>query len=79
MYSAYRKRHAARVVFEMEAYRRLSLFALASAALAVSGCVQVEAPDKPIVIELNVNIRQEIVYRLDKRAEQVIEEREDIF
>lgn len=34
------------------------------AGLAVSGCVQVQAPDKPIEINLNVNIRQEVVVSL---------------
>jgi len=34
------------------------------AALALAGCVQVQAPDKPIEINLNVNIRQEVVVSL---------------
>lgn len=46
---------------------------------SLSACVQVEAPDKPIVIELNMNIRQEVVYRIAREAEALIEEREDIF
>ncbi|MCJ2177047.1 YnbE family lipoprotein [Novosphingobium album (ex Hu et al. 2023)] len=52
------------------------------AALAVGilgGCVNVSAPDKPIVIELNINIRQEVVYRLDAQAAKTIEENKDIF
>ena len=48
-------------------------------ALAVGGCVTVEAPDKPIVIELNVNIRQEVIYRLAADAKTTVEENEDIF
>ena len=47
--------------------------------LAITGCVNVTAPDKPIVIELNVNIRQEVIYRLAADAERTIEENEDIF
>lgn len=47
--------------------------------LAAAGCVTVEAPDKPIVIELNINIRQEVVYRLDARARDVIERESGIF
>ena len=35
-------------------------------AMMVAGCVSVKAPDKPIVIELNINIKQEVVYKLDK-------------
>lgn len=45
----------------------------------VGGCVQVAAPDKPIVIELNINIRQEVVYRLDADAAKTIEDNRDIF
>lgn len=46
---------------------------------ALGGCVTVKAPDKPIVIELNVNIRQEVIYRLAADAKNTIEENEDIF
>ena len=48
-------------------------------ALAVGGCVTVKAPDKPIVIELNVNIRQEVIYRLASDAKNTVESNKDIF
>jgi len=48
-------------------------------AAAMSGCINVAAPDKPIVIELNINIRQEVVYRLAEDAANTIEEHADIF
>ena len=48
-------------------------------ALGLSGCVSVEAPDKPIVINLNINIKQEVVYRLDGDAKDLINEEADIF
>lgn len=48
-------------------------------AAALGGCVTVEAPDKPIVIELNVNIRQEVIYRLAADARNTVEENDDIF
>ena len=54
------------------------LLALAGSA-ALAGCVTVKAPDKPIVIELNVNIRQEVIYRLAADAKNTVEENEDIF
>ena len=47
--------------------------------LALGGCISVEAPDKPIVIELNINIRQEVIYRLAEDAGETIEENADIF
>jgi hypothetical protein len=54
---------------------------IAGLALAVllGGCVTVEAPDKPIVIELNVNIRQEVIYRLAADAKNTVDENADIF
>jgi hypothetical protein len=48
-------------------------------ALALGGCVTVKAPDRPIVIELNVNIRQEVIYRLAADAKNTVEENKDIF
>ncbi|MBL8657534.1 MAG: YnbE family lipoprotein [Altererythrobacter sp.] len=53
---------------------------LASAtALLAGGCVTVKAPEKPIVIELNVNIRQEVIYRLAADAKNTVENNQDIF
>ena len=46
---------------------------------ALSGCISVKAPDKPIVIELNINIKQEVVYRLAGDASQTIDKNKDIF
>jgi hypothetical protein len=45
----------------------------------VAGCVNIAAPDKPIVIELNINIRQEVIYRLAEDAANTIDENADIF
>ncbi len=53
--------------------------ALAAAALASGGCVQVTAPTDPITINLNINIRQEVVYRLDGSARELIEQNTEIF
>lgn len=46
---------------------------------ALSGCVQVTAPDKPIVINLNIAIRQEVLIRLDAASKKVTEENPEIF
>jgi len=48
-------------------------------AAALSGCISVQAPDKPIVIELNINIKQEVIYRLAEDAGNTIESNPDIF
>ena len=42
-------------------------------------CVSVNAPDKPIVIELNINIKQEVVYRLAADAGNAIKDNPGIF
>jgi YnbE-like lipoprotein len=47
--------------------------------MTTSGCVNVTAPDKPIEIVLTINIRQEIVYRLDRDAKELIESNTEIF
>jgi hypothetical protein len=47
--------------------------------MTLAGCISVNAPDKPIVIELNINIKQEVVYRLAADAGNTIEENADIF
>ena len=48
-------------------------------AVALTGCVQIDTPDKPIEINLNINIKQEIVYRLDGDAKKLIEQNSSIF
>lgn len=52
---------------------------LLGGAVALSGCISVNAPDKPIVIELNINIKQEVIYRLAADAGNTIESNPDIF
>ncbi|MEP0391291.1 MAG: YnbE family lipoprotein [Erythrobacter sp.] len=47
--------------------------------LGLSGCINVAAPEEPIVIELNVNIRAEVLYRLAEDASNTIDENADIF
>ncbi len=63
--------------------RRMRSFATAGlilgAGIGLSSCVQVTAPDKPIVINLNITIKQEVVYRLDGDAKELINEEADIF
>ena len=43
------------------------------------GCITVNAPSEPIVIELNINIKQEVIYRLAADAGNTIDENADIF
>lgn len=46
---------------------------------ALGGCITVKAPEKPIVIELNVTIKQEVIYRLQGDAAQTIDKNAEIF
>ncbi len=43
------------------------------------GCIQIAAPDKPIEINLNVNVKQEVVVRLQKDADDFIANNPELF
>ena len=47
--------------------------------LPLAGCITVDTPDKPIEINLNVTIRQEVVVRLQKDVDQLIQQNPDAF
>lgn len=55
------------------------LIMTAAAATVLAACVQIKAPDKPIEINLNIRIEQEIVYKLDGDAKKLIEQNGGIF
>lgn len=58
---------------------------LASAAAAtvlllpLGGCISVKTPEKPIEINLNVTIKQEVLVRLQRDVEQIINQNPDAF
>jgi hypothetical protein len=66
-----------------EKARRLAIggrcLAVVIGAAGLTACVQIDTPDKPIEINLNINIKQEIVYRLDGDAKKLIEQNSEIF
>ena len=45
----------------------------------LSACVTVRSPDKPIEINLNVKIEQEVLVRLQRDVEQLIRDNPDTF
>ena len=53
----------------------------AASTIGAVGCipVQLQTPDRPIEINLNVNIRQEVVVRLEREAQDLLEENPDLF
>ena len=56
------------------------LCAALAAALPMTGCVQVQlAQDKPIDINLNVNIKQEVIVTLKGDAQSLIKNNPNVF
>lgn len=57
-------------------------WAIPALLLVFSGCtprVEVEAPDKPITINLNVKIDHEIRVKVDKELDQVLSSKSGLF
>lgn len=50
-----------------------------AAALTLGACIQVRAPDKPIEINLNVKVQQEVVVRLQQDAKDLIQNNPELF
>lgn len=61
----------------MGAIFRLGL--AAGLAAGASGCVNVAAPDRPIEINLTITIRQEVVVRLQRDAQELIQNNPGVF
>jgi hypothetical protein len=53
--------------------------AMAVMLVACQPTVKVEAPDKPIVINLNVKIEQEVRVKIDKEVEDLLKSQPDLF
>ena len=47
--------------------------------LPLIGCISVSPPDKPIEINLNVTIQQEVLVRLQRDVEQLIQQNPEAF
>ncbi len=59
--------------------RILSVILTLAAVAACTPTVQVQAPDKPIEINLNVNIEQHIKVEIQKDVQQAIAKNPDVF
>lgn len=57
----------------------LSTLLLAAAASACTPTVRIEAPDKPIEINMNLNIKHEILVKVEKEVEQLFDEDKGLF
>ena len=62
------------------AWKRVAPLA-AGIALAVplASCITVKAPDKPIDVNLNVDIKQEVLVRLQQDVQQMIQQNPQAF
>jgi hypothetical protein len=58
---------------------RPGLLAAALLSATLSSCISVKAPDKPIEINLNVTIKQEVLVRLQRDVEQLINQNPQAF
>jgi lipoprotein NlpI len=61
---------------------RVLPFLVSACVIALAGCtptVKVEAPDKPIVINLNVKIEQEVRVKIDRDVDTLLQDNPDLF
>jgi hypothetical protein len=62
------------------AYKRILLVAASAVALAAcTPTIRIEPSDKPIKIDLNVKIDQEVRIKLDREVEDLIASNPDLF
>jgi hypothetical protein len=60
-------------------FKIIRVAAAAFAALPLASCISVKTPEKPIEINLNVTIRQEVIVRLQRDVEQLINQNPQAF
>ena len=53
--------------------------AVAVATLPLAGCITVRPPEKPIEVNLNVDIKQEVSVRLQQDVQQMIQKNPQAF
>jgi hypothetical protein len=63
----------------LKAMRGTQILTAAALPATLAACVQVSAPEKPIEINLNINIRQEVVVRLQQDVRDLIKENPGVF
>ena len=63
-------------------FRTSTLFSMAVLTLLFAGCsptVRLEAPEKPIEINMTVNIKHEILVKVEKDVEQLFDANKGLF
>jgi len=67
-------------LWQVRAGRRMgTAMIVAGGSFMLGGCITLNAPDKPIVIELNIKIEQDVVYKLAPDVQQTVENNKDAF
>jgi hypothetical protein len=59
--------------------RAAKLVATIAVAVPLTSCITVKAPDKPIDVNLNVDIKQEVLVRLQQDVQQMIQKNPQAF
>lgn len=63
-------------------FRKSPLVSLVALALLLGACsptVRIEAPDKPIEINMTVNIKHEILVKVEKEVQQLFDSNKGLF
>ena len=60
-------------------HHKTKVAATALLAMPLASCITVKAPDKPIEINLNVDIKQEVLVRLQQDVQKIINENPQAF
>lgn len=63
-------------------FRKFHLLFLAAPTLLLNACspiVRIEAPDKPIEINMTVNIKHEILVKVEKEVQQLFDSDKGLF
>jgi YnbE-like lipoprotein len=63
----------------MKVKRLLQCGCGAALMMPLAGCISVSPPDKPIEINLNVTIKQEVLVKLQRDVEQLIQQNPEAF
>lgn len=64
---------------KIETMKRTRMAVAVAVALPLAGCITVRPPDKPIEVNLNVNIKQEVLVRLQQDVQQMIQKNPQAF
>ncbi|WP_226792892.1 YnbE family lipoprotein [Altererythrobacter sp. CC-YST694] len=66
-------------IFHMGLPGGMKALLLVAGLVALGGCITIKAPEDKIVIELNINIKQEVLYKIENQVQDTIEQNQGIF